>query len=130
MSIASASAKWFRVLAIVALGGVGFVAAGFFQAVTSDSWGQWAALLNVGVLLAVLGALYGTVLALDSRSDLAVIDRPGLRTALCAFFGASAVFVVWSWFPANFGPGWLSAGVVVGAGLGWFGWRWAKYVDF
>jgi hypothetical protein len=130
MSVQFVAAKWFRVLALIALGGIGFVAAAFFQAISSDSWGQWKALLNVAVLFAVLGALYGTIAALDSKSDFAGVNHPRIRTAFCAFFGAAAVFVVWSWFPANFSAAWLVAGAAVGAVLGWYGWRWAKYVDF
>lgn len=130
MSIASRAAKWFRVVLVIALCGLCFVVAVFLQALGTSWWGQWKALLNVSVLFAVLGALYGTIAVFDSQSELSVEDRPGLRVVLCAFFGAAAVFVMWSWFPSKFHPAWLSAGALIGAMLGWFGWRWARYVDF
>jgi F0F1-type ATP synthase assembly protein I len=38
--------------------------------------------------------------------------------------------VVSSWQAEALALAWFIAGAVVGAVLGWVGWRWAKYVDF
>jgi len=129
MALQAAAAKWFRVLTVIALSGVIFVVGVVLYSVPINP-GKWNALLRAVVLFAVLGALYGTIAALDSRSDFAGVDHPKTRTALCSLLGAAAVFVVWSWAPASFNVAWLLGGAIGGAILGWFGWRWAKYVDF
>jgi hypothetical protein len=85
--------------------------------------------LHVGVLFALLGAFYGAIAALDSRSEISAGDHPYTRVALGACFGAAAVFVVWSWFPGNFHAAWQLVGAMVGGILGWFGWSWARFVD-
>ena len=130
MPVAPSFAKWFHVLLVVTLFGLAFVVAAFLSALGSVQLGNWRALLHVGVLFGVLGSIYGCAAALDSRSEFSVGDHPYVRTVLSALLGASAVFVVWSWFPENFNLLWSCVGGAVGAVLGWFGWRWAQHVDF
>ena len=122
--------KWLGVIAVVALCSVAFVLSAFFNSLGSWTLGQWKAVAHVGLLFLVLGALYGSVVALDSRSPMALDNHLFIRLLLCALFGAAAVLIVWSWQPANFDKDWALVGAAVGGLLGWLGWRWAKYVDF
>ena len=119
-----------RAVILIAFFGVAFVAAAFLQLITMDSWGHWKSFAHIAVLFAVLGALYGTVATLDEASEFSVSNLPRVRTAICAVLGASAVFVVWSWYPENFSLAWALGGATGGAVLGWYGWKWAKHVDF
>lgn len=120
------------------LGAAVFVVGAFISALGSVPLGNWEALIHVAALFAIFGALYGTILALDRSADplpfarklLRTCDAPLLRTAVCAAIGTCAVLFVWTWNPNSFAPGWAVLGAVAGAVLGWFGWRWAKYVDF
>jgi hypothetical protein len=121
--------KWLAVFATAALCGVAFVVAMFFNWLGSGPY-EWKVLLHVGALFAVLGTMFGTVVALDSRSGMSHGNHQVARTVICSALGTSAVFVVWTWFPANFPPAWVLAGAGVGALLGWYGWSWARYVDF
>jgi len=120
--------KWFGVVATVAFFSLVFIGAMFLDSL--ESWREWKGLLNVAPLFGVLGALYGVIFALDSASGSSYGNFPILRTLLCAALGAAAVLVVCSWRSESVGRGWTLAGVGVGAVLGWFGWRWARYVDF
>ena len=123
---------WLRIASIVAIGIAAFIVGGIIHgsgSLPGDGF-TWIGVLKLLALLASLGALYGVVLALDVRSEMAVADMPRLRTALCAVAGAAAVLVVWFWFPGKFSLTWLAAGAAAGAALGWYGWRWARHVDF
>lgn len=122
--------KWLGVVTLVALFSFFFVVSAFFYSLGSWSLGQWKAVVHVGLLFLVLGALYGSVAALDSRSPVALGNHDYIRMMLCALFGAAVVLVIWSWQPANFNKLWALLGAAIGATLGWIGWRWAKYVDF
>jgi len=122
--------KWLGVIAVVALFSAMFVLSAFLYSLGSWSLGQWKAVVHIGLLFLVLGALYGAIAALDSSSPTALGNHQFVRTFLCALFGAAAVLVIWSWQPANFDKVWSIVGAMVGAVLGWVGWRWAKYVDF
>ncbi|XVJ70757.1 MAG: hypothetical protein HEQ39_14910 [Rhizobacter sp.] len=114
------------------------VAAMFISALGSVPLGNWNALLHVAALFAVFGALLGVIMALDRSAEpiflpmwlSAPFDAPATRTTICAALGAAAVLVVWSWHPHRFALTWLVPGAAVGGALGWWGWRWAKYVDF
>lgn len=86
--------------------------------------------LKYFALLASLGGLLGTSIALDGRSDIAAMDSTPLRIGLSALFGAAAMLVVWSWLPDFPVATCLIIGAVIGAILGFFGWDWAKHVDF
>ena len=130
MALPVPAKPWAKVLVVIVLfAGVFFVAA-LLEAFISGFRASWEALIKTGVLFSSLGALYGTAAALDSNSGFAIYNRPLLRIVICSVFGAIAVGIVWSWYPKNFAPIWILCGAGVGAVLGWFGWSWAKYVDF
>jgi len=97
---------------------------------SSLPWGNWHAMLNVGLLFAVLGAFYGAIVTLDGESGMSYANRPLLRTFICGGLGATAVLLVQAWPPQTFNASWPSTGFLIGAALGWLGWTWAKYVDF
>jgi len=117
---------WLRAIPIVGLGIALFVVVGVLYELGGPSGHR---LLFVA-LLASLGGLFGSSLALDSRSELAVADAPILRVAASVVFGCCAALVVWRWLPETSMTLWLAVGAVAGGILGWFGWRWAKHVDF
>lgn len=85
-----------------------------------------------------LGALFGTIIALDSSAPrilapsqwLLQVEAPLLRTVLCGLLGAAVVWnvsTVDSSSPTLLG---LTLGTAIGAVAGWFGWRWVQYIDF
>jgi hypothetical protein len=117
---------WLRALPVVGLGIALFVVMGVLYELGGPSGHR---LLFVA-LLASLGGLFGSSLALDGRSDLAVKDAPILRVVASAIFGCCAALVAWRWLPGTSMTLWLAAGAVAGCILGWFGWGWAKHVDF
>ena len=117
---------WLRAIPVVGLGIALFVVVGVLYELGGPSGHR---LLFVA-LLASLGGLFGSSLALDGRSDLAVVDAPMLRVMASAVFGCFAALVAWRWLPGSSLLLWLSAGVTVGCILGWFGWGWAKHVNF
>ncbi len=98
----------------------------------------WRAWLYAGTLFGILGALFGTILVLDRTADpvfkprrfLRTFNRPVLRAGLCGAWGALAVIMAVKPFTVVLPIGSVFLGASVGAILGWFGWRWAKYVDF
>lgn len=122
--------KWVAVVGTIFVSALVFVFALFMHGLTSLPWGNWHAIINVGLLFAVLGAFYGAIAALDSSSGMSASDRPLLRTILCGALGATAVALVQAWPPQTFNVLGPTLGFVVGAPLGWLGWSWAKYVDF
>jgi len=125
--------KWLVVLALVVFFGMAFVVAAILSSLGSAPGSasvNWKAVGLLAAFFASLGALYGSVAALDSRSGMSVGNHPVWRMLLGAIFGAATVFIVWSWNPANFDNTWSLVGAAVGGVLGWFGWRWARYVDF
>jgi hypothetical protein len=123
-------ANWLATIGTVMFFAVVFVVAMLLSAVGSIAWGSWRGILNVSLLFAVLGAYYGTIVALDGRSEMTDADRPVLRTALCSAFGSLLVLLVQAWPPQTFNAIWAVAGAVVGGALGWLGWSWAKHIDF
>jgi hypothetical protein len=122
--------KLLSVLATAAFFGLVFVVAMLLNWIGSGPWNEWKALVHVAVLFSVLGTLYGVIVALDSTSGMSSANHRPVRTLICAVLGAAAVFVIWSWHPTNFDKVWAALGAIIGALLGWFGWRWAKYLDF
>jgi len=122
--------KWLVVLASIAFFGLaGFVYV-LLEVPGSQAWARWDVILRVGAFFASLGCIFGAALALDGRSGGPVGDHPVWRTAICAFFGAVTVLTMWWPIPENFHPAWSLMGAIVGAGLGWLGWSWAKYVEY
>ena len=123
---------WLRIASIVAVGIGAFIVGGIIHGSGSlpGNGFSWIDVFKLLAPLASLGALFGSVLALDARSEMAVAGMPRLRTLLGAAAGAAAVLAVWFLFPGKFSLAWLLAGAAAGAALGWYGWRWARYVDF
>jgi hypothetical protein len=107
-----------------------FVIGLLLNSLGSVAWGNWIGILNLSLFFAALGAYYGTIVALDHRSEMTTADHPVLRTALCGVLGAILVLLVQAWPPQSFNAPWPVAGAVVGGVLGWFGWSWAKHIDF
>ncbi len=102
----------------------------FLPSLPSDIAGSWIIFVKFGAVFGLLGAMYGAIYALDIRVDPANIDRPVLRTVVCAGLGGLLVFYLQipSSLKGDFEAVAIAAGI---AGfLGWRGWRWAKYVDF
>ena len=102
----------------------------FLHWLTDDVAGRWIIFVKFGAVFGLLGAMYGAIYALDIRVASANIDRPFLRTLVCAGLGGLLVFYlqISSSLTGDIGPVAIGAGV---AGfLGWVGWGWAKHVDF
>lgn len=93
-------------------------------------WTDWRAVAGIGLFVAVLGAFFGTIVALDRESGMTEEDRPLLRTVLCGALAATAVLLVQAWPPHTFDPLGPVTGFLIGALLGWLGWSWAKFIDF
>jgi hypothetical protein len=132
MAASDARPRWLKALVLVALGAFAFVLGAaihgwgsvFPAAITSG------ALLKLMVPLASLGALFGVVLALDARSGVSVADMRWLRVVLCAVAGGFIVFAAAFASSAHIDFPWYALGSGFGAVLGWFGWQWARFVDF
>lgn len=122
--------QWLSVVGTVLFFALVFVAAMVLHGLDALPWADWHALLTLGLLLAVLGAFYGTIVALDRESGMSCAERPLLRTVLCGVLGATAVLLVQAWPPQTFNAMGPVAGLLVGGVLGWIGWAWARYVDF
>ena len=85
--------------------------------------------LSYLALVVSLGSIFGTVLALDVRSGVAVADMPTLRSAMCTAFGICAAIVVRHWLPQTPLTMWIAIGAAAGAILGWSGWIWARHIN-
>jgi len=122
--------RWKHFILSLLFFAVAFTLGMFLHWLTGDVAGSGVIFVKFGAVFGLLGAMYGAIYALDIRVDSANIDRPILRTVVCAGLGGFLVFYLQipSRFTGNIGS------VVIGAGvagfLGWMGWRWAKRVDF
>ena len=122
--------RWKHFILSVLFFAAAFTLGMFLHWLTGDAAGSGVIFVKFGAVFGLLGAMYGAIYALDIRVDSANIDRPILRTVVCAGLGGLLVFYLQtpSRFTENIGS------VVIGAGvagfLGWVGWRWAKRVDF
>jgi TRAP-type C4-dicarboxylate transport system permease small subunit len=125
-----AQKKWIAVVATILFFAFVFVFAMLMYGLTSLSWGNWRTVFDVGSVFAVLGAFYGVVVALDRESGMSYAHLPFLRAALCGLLASALVLVVQAWPPETFNLIGPITGFVIGAVLGWLGWKWAKYVDF
>ena len=143
MALSRTSAKLRRVARVIAtvvfcatFGATAFVAGVFIHAMGTIPADQFHNLIRVALLFSVVGALFGTNLALDGSAKFPMprylkrIEAPVSRTAICAGFGFLAVLILRSWTNPHFPWAWTGIGALLGAALGWFGWRWAKHVDF
>ncbi|MDQ1814032.1 hypothetical protein RBA41_12010 [Massilia sp. CCM 9210] len=129
--------KWAIALATILLVAVAFVVGILLTGLFSLSWvssndesWNWHDVLTTVCMLTVLGAYFGTIVAFDARSTMAVAHHPLLRTLLCGALGAAAVLVAHAWPPETVSHTVVAAGAVVGGVLGLLGWTWAKYVNF
>ena len=95
-----------------------------------DTAAPWVIFAKFGVVFGLLGAMYGAIYALDIRVDSAHIDRPLLRTLVCAGLGGLLVLYLQNSSPQTQGFGPIAIGAGVAGVLGWVGWRLAKHVDF
>ncbi len=123
--------SWLRATLIVVLVASGFVLLAVLHGLGSPPSAVWTSsgAIKLGAFFASLGALFGIVFALDSRSGIAVANARVLRTVVCAFFGSLVVLTVSNL--GSFSPSfvWYIAGSGTCAALGWFGWRWVRYFD-
>ena len=85
-------------------------------------------LMKFGEIFGLLGAMYGSIYALDARVHPAIIDRPLLRTLVCAGLGAILVFSLQR--PLTRMTEAIAVGAGIAGAIGWAGWRWAKHVPF
>jgi hypothetical protein len=128
----------FTALCFAVFGAALFVVGVFIHSLGTFPVDHWNALLPVTSLFAILGAIFGTIVAFDRTAQapslpwrfLRRFESPTLRTTICAALGALAVVVVRSLVEGAFPAAWLFVGGIAGAVLGWYGWRWAKFVDF
>lgn len=86
--------------------------------------------LDVYAFFSTIGSIVGAIAALDARCSIAVCESKRVRTLLCAFLGAAAGAIASSW--TIFSP--LESGIMIGSAAGavagYFGWGWARYLDF
>ena len=93
---------------------------------------------KLAALFALFGALYGAIIALDPTAPRVLapwtwiqqVEARRVRTLVCGVLGTTAVWVASTFGPSGFSQAWLLLGTIAGAILGWYGWRWARYVDF
>jgi hypothetical protein len=118
--------------------GAAFVVAMVASALGTIDNAHLLVLTKLAALFATLGALYGAIIALDLSAPRVLapwnwiqqVEAPAARTVVCAALGTTAAWVVWSFSPLSFGLAWVAVGTSLGAALGWYGWRWAKHIDF
>lgn len=143
MALSRTSAKLRRAMRAVAtiafcaiFGATAFVAGVFIHAMGTVPIEQWADLVKVALLFSIAGALFGTILALDRSANIPLpralkrFEAPVSRVVICACFGFLAVLLLRSWTSPNLPLVWAGIGALIGGTLGWFGWRWAKHVNF
>ncbi len=102
----------------------------FLHWLTKDAPDGCVIFVKFGAVFGLLGAMYGAIYALDIRVDSANIDRPVLRTLVCAGLGGLLVFYLQISSPITRDCGPVAIGAGAAGFLGWVGWRWAKHVDF
>lgn len=96
---------------------------------TIDWHATLAGLLVVAGFGALLGGFFGSILALDRDSPLCIVDRPWLRSGLCAAFAVLLVLFVNGLRHAAPAAEVLWLAALVGALLGWLGWTWARIIE-
>lgn len=97
-----------------------------------------ARLGEIALLFLLLGAAYGTVIALDrsapkvfaTRSWLKPLHSPRWRALICSLLGTAAAGLIAHMALPVFDWPWVLLGTVSGLMFGWFGWRWARHIDF
>ena len=115
-----------------------FLVGMFIHALSEVGQAPLSALLFTASLFSVFGALYGTIVVLDETSGIRprfgslirTFHYPKLRALLGGIWGLAAVQLGMHLDGRTASLRWLAIGALVGAILGWLGWRWAKYVDF
>ena len=121
--------RWKPFILSILFFAVAFTVGTFLHWPTADAAGGWIIFVKLGAVFGLIGAIYGAIYAFDVRFDSANMDRPVLRTVVCAGLGGLLVFSLQ--IPSLtrvFEP--IVLGASVSGFLGWLGWRWAKHVDF
>jgi len=90
----------------------------------------WLGVLRLFALLAAIGGLLGSIVALDRHSPFCVADRPWLRAGLCAVFAVVIVLCGRHPAPAALPLDVLAFTALVGAILGGLGWAWARVIEY
>ena len=121
--------RWQPFIRSILFFAVAFTIAMFLHWPIFDAAGVWVIFMKFGAVSGLLGSIYGAIYAFDVRFNPANVDRPVLRTVVCAGLGGLLIFSLEIPSPTrSFEPVALGAGI---AGfLGWFGWRWARHVEF
>jgi hypothetical protein len=122
--------RWKHFILSVLFFAAAFTVGMFLHWLKGDAAGSWVIFVKFGAVFGLLGAMYGAIYALDIRVDSANIDRPILRTVVCAALGGLLVFYLQIPSPLTGDFGSVVIGTGVAGFLGWVGWRWAKHVDF
>ena len=117
--------RWAKIAATAIYFGFAFSACAAIFALALSYAVDWSDLLHISSVFGVFGALYGNVAALDSSSGISYGNHPLLRTIVSAILGGLLAFLINAFAPLG-----LLIGLGAGAVLGWFGWRWARYVTF
>ena len=94
--------KWLAIVGTIMFFALVFVLAMFMHGLGTIPLEDGSVLLPLGLLFAVLGAGYGSILALDRDAGISRQDRPLLRSFVCGALGAIAVLLVQSWPPQTF----------------------------
>ncbi|UXI65923.1 hypothetical protein [Tahibacter amnicola] len=101
------------------------VGLGLYAAWLSLSEGRsQSTLLPLAISFGCVGMLLGAIYAFDSEASVSVGNNTMLRVGLSALAGL-ILALFWRWTAEG-----IVSSVVVFAGLGYVGMRWARYVDF
>jgi hypothetical protein len=134
--------RWLRAAITIAffsaLFGCVFVVAAIVSLLPDTLYAPLSVFNDAGLLFLVLGAAYGTIVALDRSAPKVIAMRkwlkpfhsPYLRAMVCSALGTAAAWVIWRMASHAFSVPWVLVGTVLGFLFGWFGWRWARYIDF
>jgi hypothetical protein len=104
--------------------GVGVLLAGYAVVEVVLYSHALGAVLLMAASFGCFGLLLGGILAFDEMSEIKVRNHVGLRMCFGCVSGA-ALSLLWQW-PSEA----LLLSAITGTALGYFGMKWAQYVDF
>ena len=121
-----------------ALFGCVFLVAAFLNLLPDAFHASLAKIGETALLVWLLGAAYGTVIALDRsapefiavQSWLKPFHSPRWRAVICSLLGTAVAGLIAHMVSPVFDWPWMLLGTVIGFMFGWFGWRWARHIDF